>query len=522
MTSKWLRLAAPLALLGALGCDFEHPYASAIDVDAAVATAEALSFVDHGRRELVFFIPGESDHRLVRHGLVSEGEKVLWTTANLDKSELLVLTGPEDAKQEHVEETLHRLDAKGEELIESYEVRAPFNASALSPDGTHVVLYFDNDLSDVPLSNANQVSIIDLKAGEVRNLTLNGFGGRLQDVHFPGQLEEGVEAPVDVGGIERDIVAFLAQGEVVLVDMANEEADQVAVSFGDEPFTPADTLLRPGDDLVEKPSLFVRSSTGADVAILALFDKEDEETGDAGFSVEPGLISVGTGASDFVYHDEEEIPYLITANSHSQEFVFTDIRTHGNFTVDAEGALAKVFLRDAQRGDVTVRQAVGWSPGGVQVHTVDLDGISNSIGRKSEHLNVAGGIDDLVTLDNDRLLISSGSLLYVLDLHESQVTPLTAESPYDPRASALDGDLLLLGTTGQAWISSVDLLALNPESMVLDDPISAFHYLPETGKVVAEHSHRFGHVTVADARDPSRTTSYSSWGFLLDDILEAK
>jgi hypothetical protein len=385
-----------------------------------------------------------------------------------------------------------------------------------------LVLYFDSAISDVPLSNANQVSIIDFSSGDVRNLTLNGFGGRLRDVHFPAQLEEGVEAPIDVGGTERDIVVFLADGEVVLVDMNNPDADQVAVSFGENPFSPVDTLLRPGDELVENASLFVRSSTGADVAVLSLFDKADEETGLGGFSVDPGLISVGNGASDFVFHDEDEVPYLITANAASGDFVFTDIRTHGSFTVDAEGQLSNIFLRNAQQGDVTIRQVVGWAHGGTQVHTVDLDGISNSIGRKADHLNVMGGIDDLVVLDNDRLLISSGSLLYVLDLAESQVTPLTAQSPYDPRASALDGELLLLGTPGQEWISSVDLLALNPESMILDDPISRFHYLPGAQKVIAEHDDAFGHVTVADARDPSRTTTYSAWGFLLDGLLESE
>ena len=78
----------------------------------------------------------------------------------------------------------------------------------------------------------------------------------------------------------------------------------------------------------------------------------------------------------------------------------------------------------------------------------------------------------------------------------------------------------LLGTSGQDWIRSVNLVDLNPESMLLDDPIEAFFYLPDAGKLVVQHNDPYGHITVADAEDPSRTTSYVEWGFLLDNYSE--
>src|SRR5690606_40076587 len=137
-----------------------------------------------------------------------------------------------------------------------------------------------------------------------------------------------------------------------------------------------------------------------------------------------------------------------------------------------------------------------------------------------EPLAIETGIADLVVLDNDRVLVSSGLDLYVVDLPLSQVTPLSAQAPYDARSSALDGNQLLLGTPGQTWVSTVDLLTLNPESMVLDDPIGSFHYLPGAGKVVMVHSDPVGHLTVADAAAPSRATSYVAWGYLLDGMLD--
>jgi hypothetical protein len=182
--------------------------------------------------------------------------------------------------------------------------------------------------------------------------------------------------------------------------------------------------------------------------------------------------------------------------------------------------VTQLFMRDAQTAAGSIRQAVAWAPGGFALHALDLDDLEDTIGRTPEPLAIQTGIQDLVVLDNDRVLVSSGLDLYVVDLPLSQVTPLSAMSPYDARSSALEGDLLLLGTPGQTWVSTVDLLTLDPESMVLDDPIRSFHYLPDAGKVVLVHDDPVGHLTVADAQSPARATSFVAWGYLLEGLLD--
>jgi hypothetical protein len=501
------------------GCNYEQQYQDALVFGPAVHTTEAITYLDHTHGDVLFFLPGERELAKATVDLTEEGETVIWSKATRDGSELLVLTGPADDKQEHIEETLHRLPADGSDEGTDYEVRAPFNAVALSPDGTHAVLYFDSDLQDAPLTNANQVSIVNLNNSQSRNLTLNGFGGRLTDVQFPGQILEGQPTPVQVGDVARDIAAFLAQGEIVLVDMADATANQVAADLESESFTPVDTLLHAGDEQFG-PALFARSPTSDQVAMLKLQPKPPEE-GEEGFTVNPSLIAVGVGASDFVYHNEDEIPYLITANAQTSDLIFTDVRTLESFEIAAGGPISSLFLRDQAVGsNGTIRQLVAWAPGGTQIHTLDLDAVGATIGRTPDHLSVDTGIDQLVVLDNDRALIGSGSFLYVIDIAEKQVTPLAAQSPYDPTSSALEDNLLLLGTSGQSWISSVDLGSLNPESMLLDDSIVSFHYLERAGKVVVTHSDPFGHMTVADADGPSRSSAYVSWGYLLDGELD--
>lgn len=513
------RRAGLLAALALAACLPPDPYADALEILPPVGTRESLVYVDQRAHELLFVLPDDARLRLRRHPLGDDRTTVLWARATVDGGHVMAMTAPASEKTEDVEEQLHlfRADADGEPQV--YDVLAPFTSVALAPDGRRAVLHFGDGVGSGALQNANQVAIVDLEGTEVRNLTLNGFGGRLRSIAFP--TPPGVTEPtaIDVGGRPLELVAFLADGEVVLVDAGNEATDQVAVRFGAEVgFSPVDTLLRPGNTTFGKPALFLRSDAGSDVAMLTLVDKTDEATGEPGFSAQVSLIPVGSQATDMSAYDSGEAPYLLTVGGSA--FVFTDIRTQQSFSVGTGAGVQQLFLRDAQTAAGTIRQAVAWAPGGTALYALDLDDIEDTIGRTPEPLAIETGIQDLVVLDNDRVLVSSGLNLYVVDLPLSQVTPLSAMTPYDARSSALEGDLLLLGTPGQTWVSTVDLLTLDPESMVLDDAIQSFHYLPDAGKVVLVHDDPVGLLTVTDAQSPSRATSYVAWGYLLEGLLD--
>ena len=328
---------------------------------------------------------------------------------------------------------------------------------------------------------------------------------------------EGEPAPITIGGVAHDIVAFLASSEVVLLDMDDPQLDQVAIPLGmDIGFAPATTLLRPGNPLFTDPVLFVRSTAGAEVGMLTLLP-EPEGTG---FTAQISLLSVGSSGSDFVYHDSESVPYLITTDPAARDLVFTDIRTQGGFAVELATPASRLFLRDVEAGDSSRREVVAWDPGGTRISALALDGIEDSLGRKPRQLNIETGIDALVHLDNDRVLVGSDTRLYIVDFPADQVTPLSSQVAYDPQGSALLGDRLLLGTAGQQWVSTVDLQTLNPESMLLDGLITSFHYLAGPKRIVVTHLDAAGHLTVVDPADPARSTSRVHWGFLLSGALD--
>jgi len=514
-------LVAGLAL-GA--CNEDDPYGDARALSGPVSTRSALAWIDQDRSELVFVRPGDDDIELAHRAIGDERTQVNWMLPTLDGDELLAMVVPSSQKEEDVEERLYVFPADGDGDARSYDVLAPFSTVDLSPDRRRAVLHFGSGTDGLSetgvLQNANQVAIVTLDSTDPpRSFTLNGFGGRLARVEFPGQTTPGQPGPIQIGNRLRDIVAFLADNEVVLVDMDDTAANQVAVNIGSITFTPEQTLLRPANDKFDDPVLFLRSSSSSDVAMLTLAPKVEDD----GFTAQVSLLPIGTQASDFVTHDGEDVPYLVTLDPSRQALAFTDIRTQQGFPVALDGEVSRMFTRthDSDPGpEDQVEQLVMWGPGGSTIYTLELDGIDDALGRSPRPLGIQTGIESLVVLDNDRVLVGSGNNLYVVDFTVEQVTPLSSPTAYDATSSALEGDLLLLGTSAQSWISTVDLTTLDPESMLLDDPISSFHYLSAVGKVVVVHADPVGHISVAQAGAPSRSSTYSAWGFLYADMLE--
>jgi hypothetical protein len=504
------------ALLGLFACG-DDPYDTALEVGAPVGTRTSVVWPDQTYQELLFAVPQDDELALLRVALGDGDTRIAWIQPDLAGENVLAMVVPASEKIEGIDDRLMRVAADGRSEAVEIPVRAPFSSIALGPDGRRAVLHFGGGPGAGVLQNQNQVALVDLGDDSVRDLTLNGFGGRLGSVHFPAA--DGL--PVRVGPVDREILAFLADGEIVLVDAADPELDQAAVRFfPDVPFTPSATLLRRGNALYEAPVLFLRSDTSNDVAMLTLVDRPDEVTGAPGFSAQVSLVPVGGGASDFLTHDGDETPFLVTVSGST--LAFTDIRTQQGFTIALDAAVGHLRLRTSETVAGPTPQLLAWANGGGIVYQLDLDGIEDALGRTPQRLTINGGIDALVSLDNDRALVGSGNTLYVLDFARSQVTPLTSTVPYDAASSALSGNQLLLGTPGQSWVSTVDLATLDPESMQLDEPIERFFHLPDAGKLMIVHTDAVGFVTVADATAPSRSTSTSRWGLFLGDLLERR
>ena len=386
---RWLpaphRSACALAGLVALGvlpaCSDHDPFGDPLIMTAPTATRSSVTWYDEGRDELLVAQPGDDALTLERVPIGDERTLLQWTRATVGGDALLMMLVPATDKVEDVDDTLVIVSADGSGEPREIPVVAPFTAVEQSADGRLAVLYFDGSGGGSGLQNANQVAIVDLAAGTVRDLTLNGFGGQLKSVHFTNHDSAETPATIRIGSNDREILAFLADNEVVLVDVADPAADQVSVNFRDAGFSPTDPLLRVSNDLFDNPVLFLRGNVGSDVAMLTLVDQADETTGTPGFTAQVSLLPVGGPATDFETYDGESAPYLITVNPTTGSLVFTDIRTQQGFEVQLPGAADQIALRDLLTPQGPVKQVLAWATGGAAVHTLRLDDIEGALGR---------------------------------------------------------------------------------------------------------------------------------------------
>lgn len=494
-----------------------------------VATASSLVWVDEEATELLFLTPEGEEATRTRIAAAQEGHRPQWIQPTVDGTRLLVLTAPESDRVDAIAPQLRIYPASGDGEPIAVDVAASYSHVALSPDGRWAVLHFTSGSSssgDV-VQNANLVTFVDLQTHATRTLTLNGFGGRLREVQFPATAESGAPSTIRIGTRDRAVVAFLAEGEIVLVDAVDPTANQVAVRFyPDLTFSPQETLLRPGNETFPNPALFLRSSASSDVAMLTLVDASDPALGTSAWSVQVSLIPIGRSASDFAALDSDGVPYLVTLDPQAFEFVFTDIRTQQGFGISLADGVDRFYLRHHPTPTGLEPQLVAWSPeqpngarGGQTIYTLDLADIDKTAGQRPHGIRLQHTIRDLVRLDDNRALAGTDSALYVIDFVDDRVTPLSTPTAFDPRRSTIYGDTLLLGTPGQSFVSSVDLDTLSPTSFQLDAMIDEFFHLPRVGRVAVLHDAEEGHVTFLDPQMPARQTSTTVWGFLFEGLL---
>ncbi|TPV92450.1 MAG: hypothetical protein B7733_25805 [Myxococcales bacterium FL481] len=516
-----VRLSTIAALAGSVataGCD-DDPL-QAWEYSSATATASSVVQIDQTHHEVVFVTPGDRELTVTRAGLDSRDERAIWSEPLRDGSGVLVLTGPSDLRKDHVGHKLYRFSQDGQGAPVVYPVQAPFNAVALSPDHRHAVLYFADADSESPLHNANLVAIVNLdETTPPHHMTLQGFGGRLSNVHFPGQTQEGTPSPTMVGDTMRDIVAFLADGEVILADLDHPDANQPAVALDDTAGArPIATLMRPGNELYTEPAVFVRFDGGRDVSMLSLRPKEGAQ---GHFTFDQSPLTVGSGTRDMSFYDDGDVPLFVASNADEGSLVFTDIRTEQSFDVYLGQGVGQLSLRTHHAESAAVDQAVVWRRGGDVVYTLDLDDIQDAVGRRPTEYRVSGGIAGLIKLDNDRVLVGAPSQLVVIDFARDQITPFAVSGEYREFEAGLQADSLLLGSEGSAWISRVDLETLAPQSVLLDHYVDQFFLLSASNNVVALHDHDgAGLLTVTPTADFSRAGSKTYWGFLAQGVLD--
>jgi hypothetical protein len=490
-----------------------------LDVAGPVATDRGLVFDDNTHDEILVAKPVAGTLELARLKIGTASDEVSWMEPTVSGDAVLLMNVATDAKQENVVEQLIRLDSTT--LAQTpYDVGAPFNAIKLTQDGRYGVLYFAEGLPSQPLQNVNQAAIVDFRDDTVRLITVDGFGGRVRDVIFP---EGGMG--VDVAGVSRDLAVFVAQGEAVIVDMADPDVNETQVAFRFDTsanFVPSEVLARPADDLIDMPSLFFVSESDADVTMLNLVEKINTSDELDRFTVQPGLIPVGSGTTDIELFRGGGIAYLLSIREYG--VLFTDIATQGSFFIDYGAPVEAGYLRPSEYNGAPSTELVAWSYGGSYLHTLDLTNIESALGRTPELTKISNRIGDISVLDEDRMLVEAlndSFQFYIVDFARDFVAPLTWGVAFDLSSATVMSNQLLLGVPGYNRVGSIDLDTFDPSEVELDSPLESMHVLSATGRLVAVHESRsYGYLTDVDALELSRGNATSHLGFFLEGDLD--
>jgi hypothetical protein len=510
-------VATGAALSGCSGSAGHHD--QTLDISGPVATDRGLVFDDNTHDEILVAKPVAGTLEVARLKIGTASDEVAWMVPTVNQDAVLLMNVATDAKQEDVVEQLIHVDSTT--LVQTtYDVGAPFNAIKLTENGQYGVLYFSEGLPSTPLQNVNQAAIVDFAEGSVRLITVDGFGGRVRDVVFP---KGGMG--VDVAGVSRDIAVFVAEGEVVIVDLADPTVNDTQVAFRFDTssnFLPSRVLIRPGDDLIETPALFFVSESDADVTMLSLVEKLNSSDEVDRFTVQPGLLPVGNGTTDIELHRGDGIAYLLSVRDYG--VLFTDIATQGSFFVDFGAPVETGYLRPSEYNGAPSTELVAWSYGGSYLHTLDLSNIESALGRSPKLTKISNRIGDVSVLDVDRVVVESlnnSVQFYVVDFARDFVAPLTWGVAFDLNSATVLNNQLILGVPGYNRLGSIDLDTFDPSEVELDSPLESMHVLPATGRLVAVHeSSAYGYLTDVDALDLSRGNATSHLGFFLEGDLD--
>ena len=519
----WMGLFGVSMQLG--GCQSDTTGLSdELQVQAPVSTDRNLVYEDRTHDELVFVSAIEDALNVRREVIGTEDDVIAWKRPTVDRDALLLMNVAVDAKQEDVVEQLIRIDSNTLDRT-VYDVGAPFTDVALSSDGRYAVLYFGQASNSQPLQNVNQAAIVDFTADAVeeavRLITLDGFGGRVEGVVFPDDA-----MGINVAGIQRDLAVFVAVGEVVIVDLADERADETQVAFRFDTsvnFRPSRILARPADDLIDSPALFFVSPNDADVTMLSLLEKPqlgDIDTTDR-FTVQPGLLPVGLSSNAIALYNSNDVPYLLAFRSTG--ILFTNIETQADFFVDFGAKIEDGFLRPSTQSGVPSTEVVAWALGGSYLFTLDLTNIESALGRTPTLHKIADRVRAVSVVNDAKVLVTSvedSFEFYLVDFDKQLVAPLRSSVPFDLDRVFVDAGRVIIGAPDYDVVSSIDLDTLDTESVVLDAPLQRLHRLRATGRAMAVHADSAGFFTDLDARDLSRAGARSFWGFILDGALD--
>ena len=502
-----------IALLFVLaGCEDADPYfnRSVVNLTGTVATKTHLVMVDYAHNRALML--GLTEQNIGKVESVPVPSAPLYAEKRMNSDETLILSAGTPGNKDMAEQpaALTRLQSNGKKITYSLGSK-PFDTLVASPDGRYVIL-MRRILSNFVLENMNEIAIVDMtvppqNASAVIFKTLSGRPG---EVFFSENFS--------IEGQARSIVAISSQGALFILDSSHFERQETTVYLGQN----NDLIVVPNQVIFDSasPRLYVRANNADDIFSLRLTSRTVAENKND-FSTSIDIIGVGGTATDMSLYHENGNGYLFVMAAASGKCAIVNVATGRTFSLNLPEGLNRAYLFERGTGSATSRHALLYQDYIDGYYILDFAGLEED-GERNLHFMGATGQSQNETYPakvDDRVLIMHHKGLTLLDLENERFAQYT--SRYNLTHAHLDSTIrrFWVAPENSQQVAYLDMNDGSTGELIIDSAVHNVIPAWEAGKLIIEHSHPLGYVTIIDVSEPNRDNAVSVKGFLFNDVL---
>jgi hypothetical protein len=434
--------------------------------------------------------------------------------------EALVLCMGRRASAQHDPEpaALAVVEADGD--VRAYAVGTnPFDSLAQSEDGRYAFL-FKRGSAERLLDNPNEVAIVDLEASPRNAVTLRtlvSFGDSPLAVAFSPTMR--------IVGEERRLAIVLSETNVTLLDLDHLDRVETTVQLGgaDGPkVSPVQVLFNP-----EAPEIYVRGRSSEDVFVFNLAPRPEggPDDGLAHNDFRPFIdqLGIGGGPTDMALYEANGGTRLLVLAARQAAVVDPSTSQVTSVSLPQTADRALIFSATSPRDrEIAQRALLYREDGGSSLTFLDLEGLEERGSRNLEVLPLTAPIAKLIPMLEEQrvLIIHEAHSASLIDLAGRTVSPITSSAQLQNALFDAERRTLWVGPPGQRYVGLLELDTGDTPEVLLDANVASLVPMFEAGHVVVLHDSTVGHLTVLDARNPTRETARSLRGFVIADLLD--
>ena len=434
---------------------------------------------------------------------------------------LMVRTLPKDLRNDGAETHLTVIDTNTR-ASQRYALGAHITALRFSPEGRLVFGYSTDSTSgesDIALSgrdglyNPNEIELLDLDAPPAddnpRRLSMQLGGGVLQRILFVGSM--------NIDGVQRNLVAFVTDGRVMLVDIDDPAFPSVTVKVktqDDSRQVLVSKILRQPARKGQPATLFALADSFNDIFALPLRGAPD------GFTVQ-GLNQYDGGSSpaDMILLPQTSTPQLLVLNHRGQiNLVHTDTgHTQRIRNVSTESGWDRIVSFEGEDGPglLFVRDRMQ------SLLLCDVNKLATTPTKALRELPLNGGTFAFKMHDDTRTVLfgHAARVFALIDLRTNDIDYhyiSTASDSNWTQPQALGERYYLFKQNTLAWL---DLTTGQSQQMVLDAKILKVMLFARQKVGLAIHDDPLGRATLFSLDDPRRETAIVADGFFVEGIM---